>query len=49
MTDLSRIESHFNAHFENWRISLPPEDVAARRRGRIMQAGWTIWYLFAQR
>ena len=48
MTDLSRIESHFNAHFERWRISLPPEDVAARRRGRIMQAGWTIWYLFAR-
>lgn len=47
MTDLSRIESQFNARFENWRIHLPPQDVAARRRGRIMQAGWTIWYLFA--
>lgn len=47
MTDLSHIESQFNARFRSWRITLPPEDVAARRRGRIRQAGWTIWYLFA--
>lgn len=36
----------FSRDFSHWAIRLPPEDVAHRRRGRIDQEGWTIWYLF---
>ena len=43
---MHEIESRFNAAFANWSIRLPPSDLAARRRGKINQAGWAIWYLF---
>jgi hypothetical protein len=36
----------FSRDFSHWAIRLPPEDVAKRRRGRINQEGWAIWYLF---
>ena len=36
----------FSRDFSHWAIRLPPEDVVNRRRGRIDQEGWTIWYLF---
>jgi hypothetical protein len=36
----------FNETFAHWDIRLPPEDVAARRAGRIAHAGWMIWYCF---
>ena len=36
----------FNAEFAQWRIRLPRRDVAQRRPGRILKAGWAIWYLF---
>jgi hypothetical protein len=41
------IEERFSQTFAKWGIRLPPEDVAARRRGKIVKAGWSIWYLFA--
>lgn len=43
---LWRIEAFFNEYFSNWGITLPPEDVRERRRGKIVAAGWSIWYLF---
>ena len=43
---MNEIETQFNAAFSHWNIRLPPEDLAQRRRGKIVQAGWTIWYLF---
>jgi len=46
MSDLTKIESHFNHRFRHWDIRLPPEDLAQRRRGKLVAAGWAIWYLF---
>ena len=43
---MNTIESRFNATFAPWKIRLPPDDVAKRRRGKIVRAGWAIWYLF---
>jgi hypothetical protein len=43
---MNAIESQFNATFAHWSICLPPDDVANRRRGKIVKAGWAIWYLF---
>ena len=40
------IEDRFSQTFSTWGFRLPPEDVAARRRGKIVKAGWSIWYLF---
>lgn len=40
------MKSRFDETFSVWNIRLPPEDVASRRRGKIMEAGWAIWYLF---
>ena len=40
------IVSYFNDYFSNWDILLPAEAVANRQRGKIVQAGWTIWWLF---
>ncbi len=48
MSDLSTIERHFNDQFRRYGIHLPPADLALRRRGRLDQAGWTIWYLFGR-
>ena len=46
MSDLSKIESHFNQRFRHWDIRLPPADIGQRQRGKLVQAGWVIWYLF---
>ena len=43
---LPTITSAFKGYFERWHLVLPDEDVAARRRGKICEAGWAIWYLF---
>jgi hypothetical protein len=43
---MDEIEAQFNAEFAHWTIRLPPEDIAQRSRGKIIQAGWAIWYLF---
>ncbi len=34
--------------FAHWDIRLPPDHVAERRRGKINQAGWSIWFLFGR-
>jgi len=41
------IEDRFSQTFATWGICLPLQDVAARRLGKIVKAGWNIWYLFA--
>ncbi len=43
---MRRIEEEFRQSFKVWRIELPCEAVRLRRRGKIVEAGWTIWYLF---
>ena len=43
---MRRIEAQFRESFRNWRIQLPREAVENRQRGKIVEAGWTIWYLF---
>jgi len=43
---MDEIEKEFNDTFAHWNIRLPPEDIAKRRRGKMVQAGWAIWYLF---
>lgn len=40
------IERRFRRTFAHWGLALPPEDVEARRRGKIVGGGWAIWYLF---
>ncbi len=37
--------SAFNRSFANWDICLPKSAVKARERGRIVERGWTIWYV----
>lgn len=41
-----RIEAQFKRAFSYWRIQLPREAVEGRQRGTIVEAGWTIWFLF---
>ncbi len=43
---MRRIESQFKQSFLPWGIELPREAVEAGQRGIIVEAGWTIWYLF---
>ncbi len=43
---MRRIEEHFRQRFQVWRIELPREAVDNRQRGKILEAGWTIWYQF---
>lgn len=43
---MRRIEEQFKQSFRYWGIELPREAVENRRRGTIVEAGWTIWYLF---
>ena len=40
------IEAQFRESFSYWRLELPREAVQNRQRGKIVEAGWTIWYLF---
>ncbi|MCY3896470.1 MAG: hypothetical protein OXG17_08375 [Chloroflexi bacterium] len=43
---MRRIAEQFKQSFGVWRIELPREAVEHRRRGKIVEAGWTIWFLF---
>jgi len=43
---MNKLESRFNTEFAHWNIRLPRKDTAQRRRGRILKAGWVVWYLF---
>lgn len=43
---MRHIEGRFAEHFAPWDIVLPKEHVQKRRRGKIVVAGWAIWYLF---
>jgi hypothetical protein len=43
---MREIEEQFRRDFGAWGIALPPENVKERRRGKILAAGWAIWYLF---
>lgn len=40
------MESSFNEIFSHWDIRLPREAVEQRGRGKIVQQGWAIWFLF---
>ncbi len=40
------MEDVFAGYFSAWGIALPPEDARGRGRGKIVAAGWAIWYLF---
>jgi hypothetical protein len=43
---VNEIEDRFNSSFSTWGIHVPSQDIANRRRGKIVKAGWAIWYLF---
>ena len=43
---MGRIEEQFEQAFSYWRLQLPREAVERRQRGKIVEAGWTIWFLF---
>ncbi|MDP9439465.1 MAG: hypothetical protein M3P49_12105, partial [Actinomycetota bacterium] len=43
---MGRIEEGFAERFSHWGIRLPSEAVRERRQGKIVEAGWAIWYLF---
>ncbi len=43
---MKEIEDRFNSYFSSWGIRLSPDDIANRRRGKIIKEGWGIWYLF---
>jgi hypothetical protein len=45
---MGSIEERFGRTFAQWGIELPPEDVTERRRGKIVEGGWAVWYLFGQ-
>lgn len=36
----------FDKKFSTWDIVLPEQDILEKRRGKINQRGWSIWYLF---
>ena len=36
----------FAKTFEHWNIEIPAHDLAKRKPGKIVEAGWSIWYLF---
>ena len=43
---MRNIERRFRLGFASWGITLPPEHVREKRRGKIVESGWAIWYLF---
>ena len=43
---MEEIETRFAETFSHWDISLPPDAVVSRSRGKIIEAGWVIWYVF---
>ncbi len=45
---MKNIEESFNDNFSHWGIRLPANAVEQRKGGKIVQAGWAIWYLFGR-
>ena len=45
---LGLIKLCFAKDFEHWGLYLPEDDVVRRRRGKICEAGWAVWYLFGK-
>lgn len=43
---MTKIESTFNDTFSHWEIRLPPSFHEHPKKGKIVQEGWAIWYLF---
>ena len=43
--EMANIEKVFNSHFAHWDITLPSSAMESRQVGKIIKAGWTIWYL----
>lgn len=43
---MNAMERMFNKAFENWDIHLPAGTIESLSAGRIVKAGWTIWYAF---
>lgn len=43
-----RIARRFRRTFTSWGIALAPEDVEAGRRGKTVEGGWDVWYLFGE-
>jgi hypothetical protein len=45
---MDEIEHRFNEQFASWGIQLSPADIEHRTSGKIVQAGWAIWYRFGR-
>jgi len=43
---MNQIQTIFNQRFARWNIALSDEVVSQRTRGKIVKAGWCIWFLF---
>jgi hypothetical protein len=43
---MEEFEKRFKDEFSPWDIRLPEVDITIRRRGKIIEVGWAIWYLF---
>lgn len=43
--ELSIIRSRFARYFAHWGIELPERAVAERKRGELLQAGWSVRWL----
>jgi hypothetical protein len=43
---MKKAVAEFNRRFSHWQIRLPADAVRFRRRGKIMEKGWVIWFLF---
>lgn len=43
---MNSIQTNFEYDFRRWAIRLPESDLALKRRGKIVESGWAIWYLF---
>jgi hypothetical protein len=47
-SDMRIVKQTFDDEFGHWNIELPIDDLEQRRRGKIVKAGWAIWYLFGE-
>jgi hypothetical protein len=45
---MTGIEERFRDHFSPWGITIPSEHVRERRRGKLVEGGWAIWYLYGE-
>ncbi len=43
---MKQIQAKFNQRFAHWNITLSDEVMSQRVRGKIVKAGWCIWFLF---